>query len=148
MALDQSNNSKLMWIIVAVLVIIVTLAVVFLWMSSNTPSIDTASIESSEMTHEAVSVTSQRTTPQAASETVVLDTVNDSKALVSDTLLRNEIPQNATFAQEEIAKLDDLQHQLKTQHETLEAQQSDADQIIALKEEQIKLLEEQLSAHN
>lgn len=149
MALDHSNNSKLMWIIVAGLVIIVTLAVVFLWMSSKDHSRETASIETSEPVSGTVSSTLPNVALESASEaTIALDTLTDSNALVSDNLLKDEIPHNATFAKEEIAKLNDLQQQLQAQHETLEAQQSDADQLITLKEEQIKLLEEQLSAHN
>lgn len=147
MALDHSNNSKLMWIIVAGLVIIVTLAVLFLWMSSKESSIDTVNIESSETRTETVAVNSTAIR-ESSLETVALNTAADVKVLVSDSILKDKIPQNTTFAEEEIAKLNDLQQQLQTQHETLEAQQSDADQILALKEEQIKLLEEQLSVRN
>lgn len=149
MVLDHSNNSKLMWIIVAGLVIIVTLAVVFLWMSSKDHSRETASIETSEPVSGTVSSTLPNVALESASEaTIALDTLTDANALVSDNLLKDEIPHNATFAKEEIVKLNDLQQQLQAQHETLEAQQSDADQLIALKEEQIKLLEEQLSVRN
>ncbi|AMW79878.1 hypothetical protein AMD27_13910 [Acinetobacter sp. TGL-Y2] len=149
MVLDHSNNSKLMWIIVAGLVIIVTLAVVFLWMSSKDHSRETASIETSEPVSGTVSSTLPNVALESASEaTIALDTLTDANALVSDNLLKDEIPHNATFAKEEIVKLNDLQQQLQAQHEILEAQQSDADQLIALKEEQIKLLEEQLSVRN
>lgn len=149
MALDHSNNSKLMWVIVAGLVIIVTLAVVFLWMSSKDHPIEAASIETSEPVSETGAATLSNVALESASEaTVALDTVTDTNALVSDNILKDEIPHNATFAKEEIAKLNDLQQQLQAQHETLKAQQSDADQLIALKEEQIKLLEEQLSVRN
>ncbi len=149
MALDHSNNSKLMWVIVAGLVIIVTLAVVFLWMNSKDHAIETTSMVTSETASEAEVTTLPSATLESASEAaVVLDNMTNAQALVFDSILKDEIPQNATFAKEEIAKLDDFQQQLQTQRETLEAQQSDADQIIALKEEQIKLLEEQLSARN
>ena len=55
------------------------------------------------------------------------------------------MPENASLAKEEVAKLDDIQVQLNEQKATLDAQHSDADQLIQLKEEQIKLLEAQLA---
>ena len=55
------------------------------------------------------------------------------------------MPENAALAKEEIAKLEDIQSQLTEQEKTLKAQHTDADQLIKLKEEQIKLLEAQLS---
>ena len=155
MALDQSNSSKLMWIIVAGLVTIVTLAVVFLWMSSKDPALSTANSPTKEAKVEVVPATSPNPTAlpndvssSASETTAALDPVTDAHALVSERILKDEIPENATFAKEEVAKLDELQQQLDAQHASLEAQLSDADQLIALKEQQIKLLEQQLSAHN
>ena len=55
-------------------------------------------------------------------------------------------PENASLAKEEVAKLDDIQSQLKEQEKSLQAQHKDADELVKLKEEQIKLLEAQLAA--
>ena len=44
-----------------------------------------------------------------------------------------------------MAKLDDIQSQLNEQEAMLKAQHADADELITLKEEQIKLLEAQLA---
>lgn len=64
--------------------------------------------------------------------------------LVEESILKAAVPNNESLAKEEIAKLDDIQHQLKDQKQELQAQHHDADTLIKLKEEQIKLLEAQL----
>ena len=55
------------------------------------------------------------------------------------------VEKSKLYTKEEAAKLDDIQSQLKEQEDLLKAQHSDADQLIQLKEEQIKLLEAQLT---
>ncbi|HFF4773957.1 TPA: hypothetical protein ACGC33_002258, partial [Acinetobacter baumannii] len=45
---------------------------------------------------------------------------------------------------EEVSKLNDIHRQLQDQEATLKAQHADADQLIKLKEEQVKLLEAQV----
>ncbi len=52
---------------------------------------------------------------------------------------------NAALAKEEVAKLDDIQNQLNDQRALLKQQHNDADELIKLKEEQIKILEAQLA---
>ena len=44
-----------------------------------------------------------------------------------------------------MAKLDDIQNQLNDQRALLKQQHNDADELIKLKEEQIKILEAQLA---
>lgn len=67
-------------------------------------------------------------------------------SLVDDDQLLNEPVHPApALAKEEIAKLDDIQNQLKQQQALLQEQHASADKLIQLKEEQLKLLEAQLA---
>jgi hypothetical protein len=66
--------------------------------------------------------------------------------LVNETILKDKVPENASLAKEEVAKLEDIQKQLDDQQQNLTSQHADADQLIKLKEEQIKILEQQLAA--
>lgn len=75
-------------------------------------------------------------------------TIKDENALVKASILEQDVPQNASLAKEEIAKLEDIQDQLRTQLNMLAEQEKNADKIIQLKEEQLKLLEAQLSVQN
>ena len=65
--------------------------------------------------------------------------------LVDEKILKTAVPENESLAKEEVAKLEDIQMQLKDQEAILKAQHADADDLVALKEEQIKLLEAQLA---
>ena len=49
-----------------------------------------------------------------------------------------------SLAKEEVSKLNDIHQQLQDQEVTLKAQHADADQLIKLKAEQVKLLEAQV----
>ena len=144
MNLDQRNNSKLIWMIAAGLVIILSLIAAFLWFSttnSETPSAQPA----------VTAVQPQAATPPPVAQP--LDTATASapitsaqQELINEKILKDDVPQNESLAKEEIARLDDIQKQLDEQAKTLNSQHNDADQLIKLKEEQIKLLEQQLSA--
>ena len=67
------------------------------------------------------------------------------KQLVTEDLLKAPVPENPALAKEEVAKLDDIQNQLNDQRALLKQQHNDADELIKLKEEQIKILEAQLA---
>ncbi|MFB0982488.1 MAG: hypothetical protein QMB96_00740, partial [Acinetobacter towneri] len=67
------------------------------------------------------------------------------KQLVTEDLLKAPVSENAALAKEEVAKLDDIQNQLNDQRALLKQQHNDADELIKLKEEQIKILEAQLA---
>ena len=144
MNLDQRNNSKLIWMIAAGLVIILSLIVAFIWFSttnSETPSAQPP----------VTAVQPQAATPPPVAQP--LDTATASapitsaqQELINEKILKDDVPQNESLAKEEIARLDDIQKQLDEQAKTLNSQHNDADQLIKLKEEQIKLLEQQLSA--
>lgn len=142
MYLEQRNNSKLMWIIAGGLIAVILLIAVFFWLSHSSET-----TQNNEQIHqtapakkvpETAPVTAQPAEQSAASAVNV--------ELVDESILKDKIPDNASLAKEEVAKLEDIQKQLDDQHENLKAQHADADQLIQLKEEQIKLLEQQLAA--
>ncbi len=142
MARNKKENSSLIWWIIGVLCIF-TLGIIsyFWWVDpseqttketkTNVPKIE------KQQTKPVSNVTQQATQPAAST---AMATLVDSK------IMDQAIPQNETLAKDEIAKLEDIQKQLNDQTSTLKSQHHDADQIIKLKEEQIKLLEAQIAA--
>ena len=140
---DQRNNPKLMWIIAAGLVVVILLIAVFFWL--NSPSNKTATNDqlntpiTTEKTEVVTPPVAQAIEQTAASESNHIE-------LVNETILKDKVPENASLAKEEVAKLDDIQTQLGEQQQSLKSQHADADQLIKLKEEQIKILEQQLAA--
>lgn len=65
--------------------------------------------------------------------------------LIDEQVLSMPVNDNPTLAADELAQLTDIEQQLLEQQALLEEQHLDADQLIALKEEQIALLEQQLA---
>ena len=59
---------------------------------------------------------------------------------MNEDVLKQPIPAQESLAKEEVSKLNDIHRQLQDQEATLKAQHADADQLIKLKEEQVKLL--------
>lgn len=150
MSLDQANSSNLMWKIAGGLIVISGLAATYVWLDADQPIVVTSSPEHASV-HPIAEPTQLSPTVQAEAVKPV-DSDNpsnptiDAHALVQDSILQDKVPDHSSLAKEEVAKLDDIQDQLATQQKTLEAQQADADQLIQLKEEQIKILEQQLLA--
>ena len=141
MSVEQRNNPKLLMGIMGALVTVVALVLLYQWLNAS-------SGEAERMYQEDIAAvpaakpaakTEEDTAATKAAETI------EAKALVSEQLLDSPVPESASLAKEEVAKLDDIQVQLNEQKATLDAQHSDADQLIQLKEEQIKLLEAQLA---
>lgn len=137
MAIRERNNPKLLWGIIFFLILIIAAIFAYLNFSSTE---DESKVNIETPASEAV-VTSKPGLP--ASEVVAPET--NTSALISDKILQEAIPENASLAKEEVAKLSDIQSQLKDQEKILKEQHSDVDQLIELKEEQIKLLEAQLA---
>jgi uncharacterized coiled-coil protein SlyX len=81
----------------------------------------------------------------AQAEIEEISAASAAEPLITEDILKAPIPQNASLAKEEEARLADLQLQLAEQEKTLQAQHADADQLIKLKEQQLKLLEQQLA---
>ena len=141
MSVEQRNNPKLLMGIMGALVTVVALVLLYQWLNASSGEAerihqqDIAAVPAAKP----AAKTEEDTAAGKAAETI------ETKALVSDQLLDAPVPENASLAKEEVAKLDDIQVQLNEQKATLDAQHSDADQLIQLKEEQIKLLEAQLA---
>lgn len=143
MTLNQSENSKLIWMIAGGLTALILLLLTYLWIGSNTEENASATPKATVPTQKVAPVTAS---PQAVEQSTASEPV--ASTLIDEKILKDEIPKNASLAKEEVAKLDDIQKQLNEQEKNLASQHSDADQLIKLKEEQIKLLEQQLAAQN
>ncbi|MFC6053425.1 hypothetical protein A6M14_13365 [Acinetobacter sp. Ac_877] len=137
MAIRERNNPKLLWGIIGFLILII--AVIFAYLNFSSTE-DESKLNTETPASEAV-VASEPDLP--ASD--VIPTEANTSALISDKILQEAVPKNASLAKEEVAKLSDIQSQLKNQEKILKEQHSDVDQLIELKEEQIKLLEAQLA---
>lgn len=141
MSVEQRNNPKLLMGIMGALVTVVALVLLYQWLNASSGEAERIHQEDIAAVPAAkpAAKTEEDTAAAKAPETI------EAKALVSDQLLDAPVPENASLAKEEVAKLDDIQVQLNEQKATLDAQHSDADQLIQLKEEQIKLLEAQFA---
>lgn len=141
MSVEQRNNPKLLMGIMGALVTVVALVLLYQWLNASSGEAERMHQEdiAAVPAEKPAAKTEEDTAAAKAPETI------EAKALVSDQLLDAPVPENASLAKEEVAKLDDIQVQLNEQKATLDAQHSDADQLIQLKEEQIKLLEAQLA---
>ena len=123
------------------IVIVLIFAVQWLLSQNNTDSVTTvASTPLAEKTVHKPIETTEVQTNQSASE------VAAPIQLVEDSLIKDPLPANDTLAKEEIAKLDDIHSQLQDQQQELKQQHTDVDNLLKLKEEQIKLLEAQIAA--
>ena len=141
MSVEQRNNPKLLMGLMGALVTVVALVLLYQWLNASSGEAERMHQEDIAAVPAAkpAAKTEEDTAAAKAPETI------EAKALVSNQLLDAPVPENASLAKEEVAKLDDIQVQLNEQKATLDAQHSDADQLIQLKEEQIKLLEAQLA---
>lgn len=149
MHIDQRNNPKLMWVIAAGLVIVILLIMVFFWLNNSKNDAPTnVQLNNPVPTKKAEAIVppiAQAIEQTASSEP---SQIKNHVELVNESILKDKVPENASLAKEEVAKLQDIQKQLNEQTQSLESQHADADQLIKLKEEQIKLLEQQLAAQN
>src|SRR5690606_1687151 len=138
MSVEQRNNPKLLIGIIGALSAVAILVVVYQWLN-HVPAATTEQ-EQTVITRPAAPPVAEPLQESAGRQ-------NESAApqvLVTDDMMNTAVPTTPALAKEEVAKLEDLQAQLNDQKATLEAQHNDADQLIQLKEEQIKLLEAQL----
>ena len=139
----NKSNSFLLWIIVGVLFAICL--AVFVWQSWFVTAPTTKIAATAQHKTQAPPMAQ----PVASSEPITTasepKTTQPTKNLVDDSILKQPVPENPSLAKEEVSKLEDIQKQLKHQEATLKAQHSDSDKLIRLKQEQIKLLEQQLA---
>ena len=139
MSVEQRNNPKLLIGIIGALSAVAILVVVYQWLN-HVPAATTEQ-EQTVITRPAAPPVAEPLQESAGRQ-------NESAApqvLVTEDMMNTAVPTTPALAKEEVAKLEDLQAQLNDQKATLEAQHNDADQLIQLKEEQIKLLEAQLA---
>ncbi len=132
---DQRHNPKLLWAIAGGLIVVIIAVFIFQWMGESD---NTAPIETAPTTAPATKFAPAEATPLQDDEAA-------PKQLVAEDLLKAPVPENPALAKEEVAKLDDIQNQLNDQHTLLKQQHNDSDELIKLKEEQIKILEAQLA---
>ena len=133
MTSDQRHSPKLLMGIIGGMVAIIVLFFAYQWFMNS----------SSEVTTEPESINSTVSTPVKPSEPVL--TLDEKTIqLVDESILKTATPNDPALAKEEVAKLEDIQTQLHDQENILKAQHNDIDQLITLKEEQIKLIEAQL----
>ena len=132
---DQRHNPKLLWAIAGGLIFVIIAVFIFQWMGESD---NTAPIETTPTTAPAAKSAPAEATPLQDDEAA-------PKQLVAEDLLKAPVPENPALAKEEVAKLDDIQNQLYDQHTLLKQQHNDSDELIKLKEEQIKILEAQLA---
>ncbi|WP_445116709.1 hypothetical protein [Acinetobacter sp. WZC-1] len=132
----QRDNPGLMWIIAGGLtVVIVLLALIFILLKPDDKPQQTATPAP------AIAEKAVPAPPQPVEQTTASEPANQE--LINEKALSDEVPQNASLANEELARLQEIKKQLDLHEQILKAQHGDADQLIKLKEEQIKLLEEQ-----
>ncbi|WP_335973163.1 hypothetical protein [Acinetobacter calcoaceticus] len=138
MPLERKQNSKLLWILIGGLSILVVLFLAAQWFfkktESSAPMVDPQPVSTPSP--------AKTTDPSSGSEPVA--EAASSQQLVNEDVLKQPVPAQESLAKEEVSKLDDIHSQLKDQEATLKAQHADADQLTKLKEEQVKLLEAQL----
>ena len=132
---DQRHNPKLLWAIAGGLIVVIIAVFIFQWMGESD---NTAPIETAPTTAPATKFAPAEATPLQDDEAAPIQ-------LVTEDLLKAPVPENPALAKEEVAKLDDIQNQLYDQHTLLKQQHNDSDELIKLKEEQIKILEAQLA---
>lgn len=135
MTLDQRNSPKLLLGIMGGLVAIIALFLAYQWFFA-TSNETLPEHEGASLTAPAKAEKPAEPLAQAEQKTI---------QLVDEKILKEAVPENESLAKEEVAKLDDIQSQLNEQKAMLKAQHADTDELIALKEEQIKLLEAQLA---
>ncbi|MFY5897452.1 hypothetical protein [Acinetobacter pittii] len=141
MPLQRKQNSKLLWILIGGLSILVVLFFAAQWFFKKTES-SAPLVDPQPVSTPAAPAKPKLADPLPSSEPLAENA--SSQQLVSENVLKEPVPAQESLAKEEVSKLEDIHHQLKDQEATLKAQHADADQLTKLKEEQIKLLEAQL----
>ena len=145
MSTYQTQNSKLLWMIIGGISVVVVLFLAIQWFLSQ---------KDQQSTSTATQPIAEKTIISKA-ETTVSPNINTASSevaapiqLVEESVVKPPLPSNDSLAKEEIAKLDDIHQQLQEQQRDLKQQNNDVDTLLKLKEDQIKLLEAQISAQH
>ena len=139
MSTYQTQNSRLLWMIIGGISVVVVLFLAVQWFLAQKDQQST-----STATQPAATVKQQ--TAVTAEPTAASSEVAKPIQLVEESIIKEPLPANDSLAKEEIAKLDDIHQQLKDQQQELKQQHDDVDALLKLKEEQVKLLEAQIAA--
>ena len=139
MSTYQTQNSKLLWMIIGGISVVVVLFLAVQWFLAQKDQQSTTTA-----TQPAATVKQQ--TAVTAESTAASSEVTEPIQLVEESIIKDPLPANDSLAKEEIAKLDDIHQQLKDQQQELKQQHDDVDALLKLKEEQVKLLEAQIAA--
>ena len=144
MSTYQTQNSKLLWMIIGGISVVVVLFLAIQWFLSQKDQ-QATSTPTQPGTAKPVATVKQQAavTPES---TAASSEVTEPIQLVEESIIKDPLPANDSLAKEEIAKLDDIHQQLKDQKHELKQQHDDVDILLKLKEEQVKLLEAQIAA--
>lgn len=144
MSTYQTENSRLLWMIIGGISVVVVLFLAVQWFLAQKDQQST-STQKQPVAAKPVATVKQQTTVTPES-TAASSEVAEPIQLVKESIIKEPLPANDSLAKEEIAKLDDIHQQLKDQQQELKQQHDDVDTLLKLKEEQIKLLEAQIAA--
>ena len=144
MSTYQTQNSKLLWMIIGGISVVVVLFLAIQWFLSQKNQQPT-STATQPGTAKPVATVKQQAAVTSES-TAASSEVTEPIQLVEESIIKDPLPANDSLAKEEIAKLDDIHQQLKDQKHELKQQHDDVDILLKLKEEQVKLLEAQIAA--
>ena len=144
MSTYQTQNSKLLWMIIGGISVVVVLFLAIQWFLSQKDQQSTSTPTQPGTAKPVATVKQQAAvTPES---TAASSEVTEPIQLVEESIIKEPLPANDSLAKEEIAKLDDIHQQLKDQQQELKQQHDDVDALLKLKEEQVKLLEAQIAA--
>lgn len=144
MTQSKPNQSYLIWWILGVLSIFTLGITTYFYWTEPAQQNEQAQQSRAQKTTQK-NLTHEQATIGASNVTTQGMDASSNTALVDEKIVEQAIPQNESLAKDELAKLKDIQTQLDQQTMSLNAQHQDADQLIKLKQEQIKLLEAQLA---
>ncbi|MEB6480063.1 hypothetical protein [Acinetobacter vivianii] len=147
MSTYPTENSRLLWMIIGGISVVVVLFLAVQWFLAQKDQQSTTTPTQPVAAH--ATVTSSQPDTTVSNETVTAENeLVEPIKLVEESIIKAPLPTNDSLAKEEIAKLDDIHLQLQDQQHELKQQHEDVDQMLKLKEEQIRLLEAQLAAQN
>lgn len=135
--LKQLQHAKPMVVGIGIAMAILLVALIYVFIQFNAPQLQSRP--------EQVRDQLEAPAPKVAPETDTPNFTSDI-ALIDEDIVTAAVSEDATLAEDELAQLDDIQQQLSEQKALLEQQHATADQLIALKQQQIAALEAELKA--
>lgn len=142
--LARIKRHSTLWILCGVIIVISILVGSLIFYFVKTDSEEDIVIRDQTLTE------TIKASPQSTSS-ATLNSATQTKQyteLVKDSLIDQPIAEDSAQIKDEIQQLNDIQQQLKEQHDLLQQQQQDADQLLQLKQQQLDELEKQLHQSN